>query len=316
MERGELSIHLACPLTRGVDGTARGLEYGDEPLEFLAGDRMCWPSPSSQRLVRPRITPTSGVPTETYHIRGIAAGTCCAARSPMRPSGKISEKPRPTSPGVQGVILRSLACVVFQHRTADLNQKRLNSDSRAGPDERVINPPRGASTEEQDLNRLLPLVYDELKRLAHLRLMAEPAGHTLNTTGLVHEAFLRLSEQSDGRWRDRTHFLALASIAMRRILIDYARRHRSIKRGGEQSRVPLDATNLAVDERAETLIELDDALTKLAHVDPQLSRVVECRFFGGMTEEETARALGVTSRTVRNRWTTAKGLLYLELSAP
>ena len=210
---------------------------------------------------------------------------------------------------------RSLVRVVSHHRIADLDNKRRNSDSGAAPDERVSDPPRSASADEQDLNRLLPLVYNELKRLAHLRLMVEPAGHTLNTTGLVHEAFLRLSEHNGG-WRDRTHFLALASIAMRRILIDHARRHRSIKRGGEQSRVPLDATHLAVDERAQALIELDDALTRLAHVDPQLSRVVECRFFGGMTEEETARALGVTSRTVRNRWTTAKGLLYLELSAP
>lgn len=230
----------------------------------------------------------------------------------MRPSGGISGnrgRPLRESHGVRP------PDVVFHHRTANLNQKRLDSDSRAGPDELGIDPSRGATAEEQDLNRLLPLVYDELKRLAHLRLMAEPVGHTLDTTGLVHEAYLRLTEQNEGRWRDRTHFLALASIAMRRILIDHARRHRSVKRGGNQSRVPLDVTDLAVDERAETLIELDDALTRLAHVDPQLSRVVEYRFFGGMTEEETARALGVTSRTVRNRWMTARGLLYLELSA-
>jgi RNA polymerase sigma factor (TIGR02999 family) len=196
-----------------------------------------------------------------------------------------------------------------------VNQKQQHTDAGTDPDQ-PVSESQQQPPEEQDLDHLLPLVYEELKRLAHVRLMAEPAGHTLNTTGLVHEAYLRLSEKSHGQWRDRTHFLALASIAMRRILIDYARRHHAAKRGGDQSRIPLDAANLAVHERAETLIELDEALTRLAQVDQQLSRVVECRFFGGMTEEETAQALGVTSRTVRNRWTTAKGLLYLELSAP
>lgn len=166
------------------------------------------------------------------------------------------------------------------------------------------------------LDRLLPLVYDELRRLAHARLMAEPAGHTLSTTDLVHEAYLRLAEQTHVRWGNRAHFLGVASMAMRRLLVDHARRHGAAKRGGERVRVPLDASNLSVEARAETLVELDHALDRLAGIDQRLSRVVECRFFGGLTEEDTAKALGVTARTVRNRWAAAKGLLYVELTAP
>ena len=177
-------------------------------------------------------------------------------------------------------------------------------------------PQDSAAADSPALDRLLPLVYDELRRIAHARLVAEPAGHTLNTTALVHEAYLKLIEQSQVTWANRAHFLAVASTAMRRILVDYARRHRAGKRGGDRKRVPLDSAHLSIDDRADTLIELDEALTRLAAVDERLSRVVECRFFGGMTEEETAQVLGVTARTVRSRWAAAKGLLYLELSAP
>ncbi len=170
--------------------------------------------------------------------------------------------------------------------------------------------------DRETLDRLLPLVYEELRRIAHNRLGVEPTGHTLNTTALVHEVYLKLVDQTRVEWRDRAHFLAVASMAMRRILIDYARKHRASKRGGERKRVPLDAADLSMEERAETLIELDEALTRLAEVDERLSRVVECRFFGGLTQEETAEALGVTSRTVRSDWATAKGLLHLTLAAP
>ncbi len=172
------------------------------------------------------------------------------------------------------------------------------------------------SGNRETLDRLLPLVYDELWRIAHVRLLAEPTGHTLNTTALVHEAYLRLVDQTQVEWRDRAHFLAVASMAMRRILVDHARKHRAVKRGGARKRVRLDAVDLSVEERVDLLIDLDDALRRLAEVDERLRRVVECRFFGGMTEEETAEALGVTSRTVRSDWVTAKGLLYLELSGP
>lgn len=175
---------------------------------------------------------------------------------------------------------------------------------------------RGAMVGDRTtVDRLFPLVYEELRRIAHDRLRAEVAGHTLNTTALVHEAYLKLVDQTRADWRDRAHFLAVASTAMRRILIDHARKHRAVKRGGERTRVPLDAANLAVEERADTLIALDEALTRLANTDQRLSRVVECRFFGGMTEEETAEALGITSRTVRSDWATAKGLLYLCLAS-
>lgn len=164
------------------------------------------------------------------------------------------------------------------------------------------------------LDRLVFLVYEELRRIAHNRLRAEPAGHTLDTSGLVHEAYLKLVDQTRATWRNRSHFLAVASTAMRRILVDHARMHHAAKRGGRRVKIPLDHARLAVEDRAELLVELDEALDRLDGVDERLRKVVECRFFGGMTEEETAEALGVTSRTVRSDWATAKGLLLLELS--
>lgn len=176
---------------------------------------------------------------------------------------------------------------------------------------------RGAEAGGREtLDRLLPLVYEELRRVARVHLATERAGHTLNTTALVHEAYLKLVDQTRVGWADRAHFFAVASIAMRRILVDHARKRSAKKRGGDRQRVPLDATELSVEDRAHALIELDQALTRLAEVDERLCRVVECRFFGGLTEEETAQALGVTARTVRSDWATAKGLLYLELATP
>lgn len=163
------------------------------------------------------------------------------------------------------------------------------------------------------LNRLLPLVYDELRRIARRQLRAERPDHTLNTTSLVHEAYLKLVDQTRAQWRDRVHFFAVASQAMRRILVDHARKHLAAKRGGHQQRVPLEAAALAVDERAEMLLALDEALTDLARLDERLSRVVECRFFGGLSEEDTAEALGVTARTVRRDWVKAKGWLHAEI---
>lgn len=197
-----------------------------------------------------------------------------------------------------------------------MTSHRPGRDDRPASSDGVTPPLRDAAANDQAaLDRLLPLVYDELRRIAHNRLLAEATGHTLNTTALVHEAYLKLVDQTQAEWVDRAHFLALASLAMRRILVDYARKHSAAKRGGERKRVPLDAANLSVEDRAETLIELDQALTRLAGIDARLSRVVECRFFGGMTEEETAAALGITSRTVRSDWATAKSLLYLDLVA-
>lgn len=160
------------------------------------------------------------------------------------------------------------------------------------------------------LDRLFPLVYEQLRAVAHSRLAAERSDHTLNTTALVHETYVKLVDQTRVRWRDRAHFFAVAARAMRRILLDHARRHATAKRGGGRRRVSLDDANLTLHERADTLIEVDAALERLTTLDPRLGEVVEYRFFGGLTEEEIAEALGVTSRTVRRDWAKARGLLY------
>ena len=163
------------------------------------------------------------------------------------------------------------------------------------------------------LRNVFPLVYDELRHLAHRQLRREPDGSTLSTTALVHEAYIRLIDQTRVQWTGRAHFMAIAATAMRRILVDRARGHRSAKRGGELRRVPLDDVELATEDRAETLIALDEALVRLKTLDSRQARVVECRFFGGMTEEETAAALEIGLRTVKRDWAKAKSWLYREL---
>jgi RNA polymerase sigma factor (TIGR02999 family) len=160
------------------------------------------------------------------------------------------------------------------------------------------------------MDRLVPLVYDELKRIAHVQLARERDGHTLETTAVVHEAYLRLVDLDRIDWRDRTHFFAAAAGAMRRILVDYARRYQASKRGGGRGPLSLDESAVAVGERADTLVALDEALARLAAVDGRLARVVEYRFFGGLTEPETAAVLGVTERTVRREWVKAKAWLH------
>lgn len=174
--------------------------------------------------------------------------------------------------------------------------------------------------------RLAPLVYAELRAIAHRQLHRERDEHTLNTTALVHEAYLRLVDQRHPQWRDRTHFFAMAATVMRRVLVDYARAYRTVKRGRVREQIPLDAATAALESgagagsslavaagRAEVLVALDDALDRLATVDQRLVRVVECRFFGGLTEKETAAALGVTERTVRRDWVRAREWLVREL---
>jgi RNA polymerase sigma factor (TIGR02999 family) len=168
------------------------------------------------------------------------------------------------------------------------------------------------------MDRLAPLVYEQLKRIARRQLRAEPAGHTLSTTALVHEAYLKLVDQTRAEWQDRGHFYAVASGAMRRILVDYARRYRAARRGGGDDGaparpIPLDGTEIPIDERADALVALDEALERLGRFDERQGRVVECRFFGGLTEEETAAALGISQRTVAREWVTARGWLYKEL---
>ena len=165
------------------------------------------------------------------------------------------------------------------------------------------------------MDRLFPLVYEELRRIARRTLRRERTGHTLATTGLVHEAYLRLVDQTRIEYRDRAHFFGIAARAMRQILVDYARRHRAAKRGGAQRVVTLDEGALALEDRAETLLALDEALTDLEQVDARLGQIVQCRFFGGLTEDETAEVVGVTARTVRRDWLKAKGWLHQQLTA-
>jgi RNA polymerase sigma factor (TIGR02999 family) len=162
--------------------------------------------------------------------------------------------------------------------------------------------------------RLFPLVYEELRRVAHRALRGERTGHTLGTTGLVHEAYFRLADQTRLEYRDRAHFFGIAARAMRQILVDYARRHRAAKRGGARPVVSLDEALHSIEERAEGLLALDEALSELEVLDPRLGQIVQCRFFGGLTEEETAEVVGVTSRTVRRDWLKAKGWLHHQLS--
>jgi RNA polymerase sigma factor (TIGR02999 family) len=179
-------------------------------------------------------------------------------------------------------------------------------------------PPDGtlgqqANARDDAIAPLLPLVYDELRRIAHRHLSAERPDHTLSTTALVHEAYLKLADQTSGRWCERTLFCAVASRAMRRVLVDHARQRRAQKRGGQRRRISVDDIALTVHERADVLIELDEALTRLSLCDQRQATVVECRFFAGMTEEETATALGVTTRTVRRDWVKARGWLLAEM---
>ena len=168
------------------------------------------------------------------------------------------------------------------------------------------------------MDRLAPLVYEQLRRIAHRQLRAEAVGHTLSTTALVHEAYLKLVDQTRAEWQDRGHFFAVASSAMRRILVDYARRYRAARRGRGDDGAPvrpisLDNTDIPAAERADALVALDEALERLGRLDERQARVVECRFFGGLSEAETAAALGISQRTVAREWVTARGWLYQEL---
>ena len=174
---------------------------------------------------------------------------------------------------------------------------------------------QGSGGEEGALSSLLPIVYDDLRAIAHQRLRGERTGHTLNTTALVHEAYVRLVDQTRVQWRDRAHFFGVAAEAMRRILVDYARRRGARKRGAGLAPLALDEVEIAVVDRAEQLLALDDALDRLEALDERLARVVVYRFFGGLSEDEIAEVIGVTPRTVRRDWVKARGWLYRELAA-
>ena len=167
----------------------------------------------------------------------------------------------------------------------------------------------------REIDALVPIVYEELRRIAHRQLAARDGHGTLQTTGLVHEAYLKLVDQSRAQFADRAHFLAVASLAMRHVLVDRARARVTSKRGGERRRITLDEQRIAADDQADALLQLHDALNALAQHDPRLAQVVEYRFFGGLTDEEIAAALGVTVRTVQRDWTKARVLLRRALSS-
>jgi RNA polymerase sigma factor (TIGR02999 family) len=177
-----------------------------------------------------------------------------------------------------------------------------------------VPPPAGHNPEnEQPLSDWMIFLYSELRRLAQYYLEQERPNHTLQATALVHEAYLRLLEQRGVHWQSRTQVMGLAAQMMRRILLDYSRGHESAKRGGNVTRVFLEEASLISGERAADVIVLDEALTRLAEVDAQHARVVELRFFGGLSIEETAEVLEVSPATVKRNWNVAKAWLARDL---
>ena len=167
--------------------------------------------------------------------------------------------------------------------------------------------------ERQSLDSLLPVVYQELRRLAAGYIRHEKPGQTLQPTALVHEAYLRLMKDRPERWQNRAHFCAIAAHSMRQILIERARARGALKRGGAQPRVTLDEALVAGGERSFDLLALDEALERLAQMDPEQARLVELRFFGGLTVEETADAMNISPATVKRHWTVARAWLAREL---
>jgi RNA polymerase sigma-70 factor (ECF subfamily) len=163
-------------------------------------------------------------------------------------------------------------------------------------------------------SRLMPFVYDELRRLARVFLSKERGSHTLQPTALVHEAYLRLVDQTRVSWQNRAHFYGIAASMMRRVLIDHARAHATGKRGGAAIRLSIDDVQIPLEQRATDLLDLDEALESLAKFDERKSKLVELRFFGGLSDEEIAEVLGVSVRTVLRDWKTARLWLYRELS--
>jgi RNA polymerase sigma-70 factor, ECF subfamily len=162
------------------------------------------------------------------------------------------------------------------------------------------------------LERLMPIVHRELRSLASVQLRKERREHTLQPTALVNEAFLRLVEQRRVQWANRSHFFAVAATTMRRVLVDYARRRRARKRGGEPEKLSLEDVQIAADPETD-LLDLEGVLARLEHVDPQLARVVELRVFAGCTVEQTAEALGISESTVKREWRMAQVWLRSEL---
>jgi|SRR6478672_5728774 len=168
--------------------------------------------------------------------------------------------------------------------------------------------------DKEALDQLLPIVYDELRRQAARYLRRERVGHTLQTTALIHEAYLRLVDQKSVQWQNRAQFFGIAAQLMRRILVDHARTRKRVKRGGSDIRVSLNDANLKSQSQDLDVVALDEALERLAQIDAQQGRIVELRFFSGLTVEETAEVLAISPATVKRDWSMAKAWLHRELS--
>lgn len=182
----------------------------------------------------------------------------------------------------------------------------LNSDASA-VDGAV--PDGGPGSNSPGAHSLFPLVYDQLREVARVYLSRERSGHTLQPTALVHEAYLKLAEQNRVVWQNRSHFLAVAAIAMRRILVNHAKAHKAAKRGGTLARLALDEALAEAQARSGDLVALDEALIELEAIDPEQVRIVELRFFGGLTAKEAADVLAISERTVFRQWLMAKAWL-------
>jgi RNA polymerase sigma-70 factor (ECF subfamily) len=167
--------------------------------------------------------------------------------------------------------------------------------------------------DKQAENALMPLIYRELHRVAVAHLRRERPGHTLQATALVHEVYLKLIQQRNADWKDRAHFFAVASRIMRQILVDYARRRGSEKRGGHQVQLQLDESLQISEEQSFLVLQIDEALARLEEMNPRHAKLVELRFFVGLSEEEVGEVLGISSRTVKRDWTLARAWLYGEL---
>ena len=185
-------------------------------------------------------------------------------------------------------------------------------ESNPGEITQLLDQIRAGKRDAED--KLIPLVYDELKRLAAHYLRGERRDHTLQPTALVHEAYLRLTRLTDLDWRSRSHFFAIAATVMRRILVDHARAQRANKRDGLRDAVSLDEALVVSPEKSSELVALDEALERLAKLDARQSKIVELRYFGGLSEEETGEVLGISSRTVKRDWRVAKAWLYNEVN--
>ena len=168
--------------------------------------------------------------------------------------------------------------------------------------------------DKEALDELLPIVYDELRQQAARYLRRERAGHTLQTTALIHEAYLRLVDQKNVKWQNRAHFFGIAAQLMRRILVDHARTKKRAKRGGSDVRVSLNEATLVAKTRDLDVLEIDEALNRLTAIDEQQGKIVELRFFSGMTVEETAEVLGISTATVKRDWSMARAWLHREIS--